>query len=341
MGQTTIEWTGTPRPDGTVQPGYSFNAWLGCEKVSPACDHCYAERGSARIGAQHGLRLWGGDRFFTGEEYWRQPLRWNRAAERAGIRAKVFTNSYGDVFELLAQLRYARARLAGMVRSTPWLDWLFLTKRPENAESLWRQAWFDSWDGAGAFSFEWAPNIWLGTTVEDVARKSRIDVLRKIPTRGYRFLSIEPQLEDLGFLDLRGIHWVISGGESGPGARPFELDWARSIRRQCRHAGVAFFQKQLGAAASDPMNGVAGASLVVNDMALPLVSRRLRDKKGGDVAEWPADMNVREFPNAPIAPCLCAEIHPSDRPCLVCDAQTFTQIARRRGELVREREVGT
>jgi protein gp37 len=262
-----IEWT-----------DHTFNAWVGCEKVSPACDHCYAERGSARLGAQHGLKLWGGDRFFTGEEYWKQPARWNRAASRAGVIARVFTNSYGDIMEDRRDLDDRRVRLATVVRTTRSLLWLFLTKRIEVAQNVWAKAWWDG-TGSGAADFGcWPSNVALGTTVEDIARKSRIDILRSIPART-RFLSIEPLLEDLGELDLSGIHQVIVGGESGSGARPFAFEWAENIRAQCERQGAAFFMKQGG---SRP---TLGGRLV-----------QLRSKKGGDLSELPERLRVREFP---------------------------------------------
>lgn len=126
----------------------------------------------------------------------------------------------------------------------------------------------------------WWPlaNIWLGASIEDRIRKSRMDLLRDTPAAS-RFLSIEPLLEDVGVLDLRGIDWVIIGGESGPGARTLDLAWARQIIAQCREAGVACFIKQLGRTPIE--NGE------------PL---RLDDRKGADMAEWPEDLRVRQFP---------------------------------------------
>lgn len=127
-------------------------------------------------------------------------------------------------------------------------------------------------------------HIWFGVTVENRAFKSRISLLRRLPAR-VRFLSVEPLLEDIGELDLEGIHWVIVGGESGPGARPFNVQWARSIVRQCRAAGVRVFVKQLGA------NPVSGCARNPDDILVTL-----SDSKGGDWAEWPEDLRVREFP---------------------------------------------
>jgi len=151
-------------------------------------------------------------------------------------------------------------------------------------------------EGDDLSGFGWPlPNVWLGSSIENRAALARLDHLRATPA-ALRFLSLEPLLEDLGEIDLTGIGWVIVGGESGPGARPCDLAWIRSIVRQCREAQVPCFVKQLGAAAMDPPNGLAGHSLRVPDEAAPLVSQRLRDRKGGDPAEWPEDLRVREMP---------------------------------------------
>ena len=151
-------------------------------------------------------------------------------------------------------------------------------------------------------------NVWLGVSVED--RKHglpRIDVLRSIPAR-VRFLSVEPLLEDIGPIDLTGIHWVIVGGESGPKARPFNLAWAQSIVGQCKAAGVACFVKQLGAYAVDNVSDASGwrADRLGEWPAETRISQRLPgepwhrihliDHAGADPSEWPCDLRVREFP---------------------------------------------
>lgn len=124
------------------------------------------------------------------------------------------------------------------------------------------------------------PNLWLGVSVENRETKHRIDALRQVPA-ALRFLSLEPLLEDLGELSLSGIAWVIVGGESGPGARPCNTAWIRSIVEQCNAARVPAFCKQLG------------AHVIQNG------ERRIkRDKKGGDMHEWEHDLRVREFPHA-------------------------------------------
>jgi protein gp37 len=213
---------------------HTFNPWRGCSRVSPGCVNCYAETMSHRNPAV--LGEWGpnGTRVVASESMWRQPVKWDREAREAGQRRRVFCASMADVFEDRPDLIDPRRRLFKLVRATPNLDWLLLTKRPENVSRLIRGG-------------EW-PNVWLGTSVEDRKRLWRLDELRaarqQVPVR---FVSAEPLLEDLGEVDLTGINWLIVGGESGPDFRPMDHAWARSLLRQCREAGVAFFFKQSAA----------------------------------------------------------------------------------------------
>lgn len=247
MGERSkIEWT-----------DHTFNPWVGCTKVSPACDHCYAEGWAKRTGQS---ALWSGERRRTSPTNWKQPLAWNRKAAAAGVRAKVFCASLADTFDnqVPAEWRHDLWKLIG---GTPHLDWLLLTKRPQNiAKMLPTKA-----IGAPAWGGGWT-NVWLGTTAENQTEADRrIPHLMAIPA-AMRFLSVEPLL---GPVDLtartwvecnipeyggkghefipmiRSLDWVIVGGESGPGARPMDPDWARSLRDQCRDAGVAFFMKQM------------------------------------------------------------------------------------------------
>lgn len=223
MGENSkIEWT-----------DHTFNAWTGCTKISEGCKWCYAESWAKRSG----LVEWGpkGIRRRTSEANWRQPIKWNKQAAADGRRAKVFCASLADVFEDHDSIPMEwRADLYNLIRSTPNLDWLLLTKRPENIMRFLPVNW-TPW-----------PNAWFGTSV--TTRKEaveKIDALRAVPA-ALRFLSCEPLLEDLGELDLSGIGWVIVGGESGPHARPTNADWVRSIRDQCASAGVPFLFKQWG-----------------------------------------------------------------------------------------------
>lgn len=211
---TRIEWC-----DST------FNPWWGCTRISPGCDHCYAEALDRRTGGDH----WRGTVKLMSDDYWRQPLVWNREGHR-----RVFCASMADVFDKNAPPG-ERQRLWALIRQTRNIDWLVLTKRVPNIERFLPTDW-----GCGY------PNVWLGSSVEN--RKHglpRISLLRQVPA-AVRFLSCEPLLEDLGDLDLCHIHWVIAGGESGPKARPMAPEWVRGIEAQCRLQGVPFFFKQWG-----------------------------------------------------------------------------------------------
>lgn len=261
MGKTKIEWC-----------DYTMNPWWGCVKVSPACTNCYAETFSKRVGQQ----VWGKDaeRRFFGDKHWNEPLKWNRKAEKEGVRHRVFCASMADVFEEREDLDEQRDRLWDLIHDTPWLDWLLLTKRPENMISMAAEEWGDLWPA----------NVWAGTTVENQKwADERIPHLLAVPAQ-LRFLSIEPLLGPVVITDYfanskKGLDWIIAGGESGPGSRRMDLDWVRDIRDLCKGAQVAFFLKQKGAALSREMHC---ASI-----------------KGDDMAEFPEDLRVREWPNAP------------------------------------------
>lgn len=246
MGETTgIAWT-----------DHTFNPWWGCTRVSPGCEHCYAETFAKRTGND----VWGknaGRRFF-GDKHWNEPRRWNAKAEAAGQRARVFCASMADVFEDREELHDHRMRLLEeLIPETPWLDWQLLTKRPENVLDMVPGDWLG---GVEERSGIWPDNCWIGTTVEDQKRADeRIPHLIKIPAP-VRFLSCEPLLGPVSlrwaaWKPLRGgyhlaayedIDWVIVGGESGPKHRPLLLDLARQLRDECEQANVAFFFKQVG-----------------------------------------------------------------------------------------------
>jgi protein gp37 len=239
-----IEWT-----------DHTFNPWIGCTKVSPGCDHCYAETWDAR-GLQQGATRWGphASRTRTSPANWRKPLAWNKAAAASGKRARVFCASLSDVFDNHGSiLDDWRSDLWRLIQETPHLDWLLLTKRPQNIKKY-----------LPAFMRPY-PNVWLGTTVENqVEADRRIPHLLALPA-AVRFISAEPLLGPINFtliddgrMDgipiafnaLAGpgwpkLDWIIVGGESGPGARPMDPAWARSIRDQCKAAGTAFFMKQM------------------------------------------------------------------------------------------------
>lgn len=218
---------------------HTFNPWWGCTRVSPGCQHCYAETFAKRTG--HDVWGKGGERRFFGDKHWAEPLKWDRAAGEAGRPALVFCASMADVFEDRRDLDAERDRLWTLIRKTPHLIWLLLTKRPENVLEFVPCGWWDLDEG------EWPTNAWIGTTVEDQQRADeRIPHLAHIPAP-VRFLSCEPLL---GYVDLinhvENVDWVIAGGESGPGHRPLDLDNARRLRQQCTAWDVPFFFKQVG-----------------------------------------------------------------------------------------------
>ena len=228
-----IEWT-----------DHTFNPWIGCTKVSDGCRFCYAEN---LMDTRYGRANWGKGkpRVQTSPANWKKPLAWNRQAERDGRRYRVFCASLADVFDFEVDDAW-RDRLFSLIEATPNLDWLLLTKRPENAKRYLAQRY-----GGDPFVRGGIPeNIWIGTSVEDQkAAASRIPILLEIPAV-VRFLSMEPLLGsvDLGpYLEGEArLDWVIVGGESGQHARPSHPEWFLSLRDQCVAAGVAFHFKQWG-----------------------------------------------------------------------------------------------
>lgn len=268
MGKETgIAWT-----------DHTFNPWWGCTKVSPGCTNCYAEAQASRSGHS----VWGlkGERRHFEAKHWNEPLKWEAAAKASGVRRRVFCASMSDVFEYREDLDEARARLWDLIRDTPHLDWLLLTKRPEEVSKLAPNSWV---------SWAWPINAWIGTTVEDQKRANeRIGELVGLPAP-VRFLSCEPLLEEVDLGDLSGIDWVIVGGESGPSARPFQLSWARKILGACRKGKVSFFMKQTG----ENPTFEPGEAPPPPD---PLVKLRHVDRAGAVPEVWPEDLRVREFP---------------------------------------------
>lgn len=222
----------------------TFNPWMGCTKVSPACDNCYAE---ALMDKRWGKVQWGSGmpRVRTSPSNWKTPLQWERNSDRFmatyGRRRRVFCASLSDVFDNEVDPQW-RVDLFALIAATPKLDWLLLTKRIGNVKSM-----------LGDYrTVPLLPNIWLGATVVNQEEASRdIPKLLAVPAR-VRFLSIEPMLGPVDLVPY--IHcdvgsaadWVICGGESGSQARPMNPDWVRSLRDQCAAAGVPFHFKQWG-----------------------------------------------------------------------------------------------
>lgn len=285
MSETTIEWTSRRRADGSRIPGYTFNHIRGCCKISKGCQFCYAETLSKRN--PKALGMWGpsADRVVAAESYWKKPLQWNEEAKEARERRMVFCASLADVFEgpetcqdpeVYTKVQAARERLFDLALRTNWLDWLFLTKRPENIKPILQFLQHPNYPHTDLWTLQERqprPNWWFGTSVEDQdAADKRIPELLQVPAV-VRFLSCEPLLGPVDLTDVSGardctpdhidclegvihcshgpvkhasIHWVIAGGESGGGARPMHPDWARGLRDQCQEAGIPFFFKQWG-----------------------------------------------------------------------------------------------
>jgi len=218
MGDNSkIEWTDA-----------SWNPVRGCDKISPGCARCYAETFAERFRGVPGHPYEQGfDLRFVPEKL-DEPIRWRRPR-------RIFVNSMSDLFHERVPEEYI-ARVLQVMRRADWHIYQVLTKRSERMRDLL--------SGVFREAAEWR-HVWWGVSVEDKAHGlPRINHLRAAPARN-RFLSIEPLLEDLGQIDLSGIHWVIVGGESGRRPRPLELDWVRLIRDQCQVRNIPFFFKQL------------------------------------------------------------------------------------------------
>ena len=274
--QTGIAWT-----------DHTWSPWHGCTKVSPGCQHCYADALNHR---------WGHDNWGPGKprrivKDWGKPELYNRKARADGVRRKIFP-SMCDPFDLEVPVRYF-ADLINLIERTESLDWLLLTKRPEAVQSRLLE-----------IGRERLPeNVWLGVSVENqIWANRRIPLLLSIPAT-VRFLSLEPLLgfidltgqsvgslwidQDYADLDLSGlgqivanegwpIHWAIIGGESGPGARAMEPEFVTSLLRQLARAQIKTFFKQTGTVLAKTM--------------------KLKHSKGEDPSEWPEEWRVQEFP---------------------------------------------
>jgi protein gp37 len=216
--QSKIEWT-----DAT------WNPVRGCTKISPGCKHCYAEVFAERFRGVRGHPYERGFDIRVVPEKLAEPLKWRTPR-------MIFVNSMSDLFHEAVPDSYI-VQVAQVMQTAHWHTYQVLTKRADRLAKLLRSSLREA---AGC------KNIWWGVSVEDKKYGlPRIAHLLDAPAC-VRFLSIEPLLENIGRLSLGGIHWVIVGGESGPGARPISPEWVRSIRDQCRGQGVAFFFKQWG-----------------------------------------------------------------------------------------------
>jgi len=299
---------------------HTFNPWSGCEKIVPECANCYAAVNySVKMrGVEWGSEKQGGNRKVAAASTWRDPDKWNRQAEAAGSRQRVFCASLADIGEdwrgpmlnskgerLYCYDDYIRTEgdvrvrdlyepatmddvrdkmLWPKIRATTWLDWMMLSKRPERFPAILPPGFW--------------PNVWLGTSAgcqasverflpELVAMRGRVPVL---------FLSCEPLLErvviDPELLELLDL--VIIGGESGPKSRDCDVSWIRELITQCKRYQVCVFVKQLGARAFE----LAGKD---GNKANGWMIRPggVKHPKGGDLSEWPEDLQVRELPILP------------------------------------------
>ena len=248
---------------------HTWSPWEGCTKVSPGCDHCYA---AARNGRFAKGSNWGPGAPRRRTADWEKPRRWNAAAKAAGVRRTIFP-SLCDPFDNEVDPSW-RAELFALIAETPHLTWLLLTKRIGNVARMI--------EAPGMQKCGLPPNAWLGATVVNQAEADR-DTPKLLATpAAVRFLSVEPML---GPVDLHrfmagdghdaphfrdgALHWVICGGESGPHARPGDIEWYRSLMQQCKSAGVAFHMKQI----------------TEREKPLPM-------------EQWPKDLTAQEFPHA-------------------------------------------
>ncbi len=295
----------------------THNLWFGCEPVSEGCANCYARRVWARLGVNHG------ERKRASEATRKEPLKWNKTdwlcgecgdpwpnawaadcacGQPAGTgkmrRRRVFCGSLMDWLDPKVPVAWLTDLLETIVR-TPNIDWLMLTKRTEQYEPRMREArnyglrecGNGSVNGVGGGLAAWLlngnsqSNMWIGVTAENQEQwDKRVPELIRIPAVK-RFVSVEPML---GPIEMKGYFgmkpdWIIFGGESGPNARPCNIQWIRDGLSQCRAAGVPVFVKQMGA---KPFNQVGDSRFW----------QGYYDKKGGEPAEWPEDLRVREFP---------------------------------------------
>jgi protein gp37 len=211
--KSSIEWTEA-----------TWNPVTGCDKISPGCKHCYAERMAMRLQAMGQRNYANGFALTIHEQALELPLRWRKPQS-------IFVNSMSDLFHKDIPLEFIR-RAFDVMRRAHWHRFQVLTKRAERLAEL-------------SSELEWPENVWMGVSTESDNYCCRVDCLRKTGAR-IKFLSLEPLLSSLPSLDLTGIDWVIVGGESGPGARPVKEEWVLAIQCLCSKQGIPFFFKQWG-----------------------------------------------------------------------------------------------
>ncbi|TWU46500.1 DUF5131 family protein [Rubripirellula reticaptiva] len=214
-----IEWT-----DET------WNPVTGCTQISPGCENCYALRMSRRLQAMGQPNYRNGFELTTHDHVLDKPLSWRSPR-------KVFVNSMSDLFHRDVPIEFVE-RVLDVCRRAHWHQFQILTKRSQRLAKI-------------ASKLDWPTNVWMGVSVESQSYTFRVDHLREVPAE-VRFVSFEPLIGPVNQVDLRGIHWAIVGGESGPGARPSHPDWFRRLRDICEKSDTAFFFKQYGDYAPAP-----------------------------------------------------------------------------------------
>ncbi len=239
-----IEWTES-----------TWNPVTGCTKISPGCKHCYAERMAERLRAMGQANYANGFDLTLQPHMLEIPLTWRRSQT-------IFVNSMSDLFHERVPFEYIR-QVFDVMAQAHWHRFQVLTKRAERLAEL-------------SSRLPWLPNIWMGVSVETDRYRARIEALRATAAT-VRFLSLEPLLGPLHDLDLRGIDWVIVGGESGPGARPLESEWVTDLRDQCQSAQVPFFFKQWGGR-NKKKAGRLLQGRTWDEMPVPPEKRRRRDR---------------------------------------------------------------
>ena len=254
---------------------HTFNPWLGCSRVSPGCKNCYAEN---LMDHRHHRVKWGPGQKRVRTKTWNDPFKWNRTAVDSGVRKRVFCASLADWLDEEVHEQW-RSDLFDVIDHCTSIDWLMLTKRPQNAAAMLPQRWLDSP----------LPNVWFGVTAEDQKYYDlRVAQMSLIPA-SVHWVSYEPALGPLDNLwtdsdTTWAPNWLIIGGESDQmsPARPFAIEWAEKLIVNCRYACVTPFVKQIGS----------------NALCLGL-EYPTKDRAGADPAEWPESIRVREFPQVP------------------------------------------
>jgi protein gp37 len=260
--KTSIEWTDySSNLLMTLRKSDGKRGWA-CTKVSPGCDHCYSEAINKRFGT--GLAYTPENEALIDFAVSEKELEALRKFKKTG--SKVFVCDMTDLFHRKVTDEMLD-RIFEVFEMTPHIIKQVLTKRPHRMRAYLAKRWGDK---------EPPSHVWLGVSVEAEKEKWRIELLQRTPA-AVRFLSVEPLIEDIGEIDLVGISQLIVGGESGVGARPFDLRWAESIKNQCEAAGIPVFIKQLGSNSIPPQP-------------------KMKSSKGGDWTTWPESLRVRQFP---------------------------------------------